>query len=132
MLLDIRYLFSQEQLAPTVGHDLIPYQAIRTLLRMVSTCNRAGIVKDTKASPTMPATSVLNLAAILEGQAKMQLELADLKNRGVNKMEALRQVLTTTQPHSPSSSDILYHLIPCHHTNPDAAILSLTPLPPPS
>ena len=26
----ISYLFLQEQLAPTVGHELIPYQAIRT------------------------------------------------------------------------------------------------------
>ena len=39
----------------------------------------------------MPAGNNLNLAAILEGQAKMQQELADLKKRSADKMEALRQ-----------------------------------------
>ena len=58
---------------------------------MVSTRSRAGIVKDLEAGPTMPAGSTLNLAAILEGQAKMQQGLADLKKRNADKMEALRQ-----------------------------------------
>jgi len=48
-------------------------------------------LKEPKAGPSMPAGNNLNLAAILEGQAKMQQELADLKKRSADKMEALRQ-----------------------------------------
>ena len=91
MFPNILLLFSQEQLAPTVGHELISYQAIRELARMVSTRGRAGIVKEPEAGPTMPVGSTLNLVAILEGQAKMQQELADLKKRSDDEMEALRQ-----------------------------------------
>ena len=39
----------------------------------------------------MPANNTSNLAAILEGQAKMQHELADLKKCSANEMEVLRQ-----------------------------------------
>jgi len=47
-------------------------------------------VKDPKVGPNMPVGSILNLAVILEGQAKMQQELADLKKRSIDEMEALR------------------------------------------
>jgi len=58
---------------------------------MVSTRNRAGVTKQTEAGPVAPAGSTSDLAAILEGQAKMQQELADLKKRSADEMEALRQ-----------------------------------------
>ena len=91
MFPNISYLFPQEQLAPTMGHEVIPYQAIQTLSRMVSTRSKAGIVKHPEAGPTMYANITPDLAAILEGQAKMQQELVDLKKRSVDEMEALRQ-----------------------------------------
>ena len=47
---------------------------------MVSTHSRSG-----------PANITPDLAVILDGQAKMQQELADLKKRSADKMEALRQ-----------------------------------------
>jgi len=55
---------------------------------MVSTRSRAGVNKQTDASPSRPANITLDLAAILDGQAKMQQELANLKKR--NAIEALR------------------------------------------
>jgi len=58
---------------------------------MVSTRSRTGISKEPEAGPSMPASNNLNLAAILEGQAKMQQELTDFKKRNVGEMEALRQ-----------------------------------------
>jgi len=58
---------------------------------MVSTHSRAGISKEPEAGPSMPANNNLNLAAILEGQAKMQQELVDPKKRSADEMEALRQ-----------------------------------------
>ena len=91
MFPNISYLFPQEQLAPTVGHEAIPYQATRTLSRMVSTRSRARIVKHPEASPIMLANTTPDLAAILEGQAKMQQELVNLKKRSVDEMEALSQ-----------------------------------------
>jgi len=57
---------------------------------MVSTRSRAGIVKHPEADPTMPTSNTPDLAAILEGQAKMQQELVDLKKRNADEMEALR------------------------------------------
>jgi len=57
---------------------------------MVSTRSRARLSKEPEAGPSMPAGNNLNLAIILEGQGKMQQELADLKKRNVDKMEALR------------------------------------------
>jgi len=46
---------------------------------MVSTCSRAGVNKQAEAGPVAPITTTSDLVAILEGQAKMQQELADLK-----------------------------------------------------
>jgi len=46
---------------------------------MVSTRSRAGVNKQVEAGPSRPANITLDLAAILDGQAKMQQELADLK-----------------------------------------------------
>jgi len=81
----------QEQLAPTVEHEVISYQAIRTLSRMVSTRSRAGTMKHPEACPIVPANTTPDLAAILEVQAKMQQELTDLKKHNADEMEALRQ-----------------------------------------
>jgi len=74
-----------------VGHEVILYGSTHTLSKMVSTRNRAGVTKQTEAGPVAPAGSTSDLAAILEGQAKMQQELADLKKRSADEMEALRQ-----------------------------------------
>ena len=48
-------------------------------------------MKQPEVGPTMPTNVTPNLATILEGQAKMQQELADLRKRNGDKMEALRQ-----------------------------------------
>jgi len=48
---------------------------------MVSTRSRAGVNKQVEASPLGPANITPDLAAILDSQAKMQQELADLKKR---------------------------------------------------
>ena len=47
--------------------------------------------KQVDAGPSGPANITPDLAAILDGQAKMQQELADLKKRSADEMEALRQ-----------------------------------------
>ena len=78
----------QEQLAPTVGHEITLYYPFSP--KMVSTCSRAGVNKQADAGPSGPANITPDLAAILNGQAKMQAELADLKKRSVDEMEALR------------------------------------------
>ena len=57
---------------------------------MVSTRSRAGVNKQTKAGLVAPAGTTPDLVAILEGQAKMQQELIDMKKRSVDEMEALR------------------------------------------
>jgi len=57
---------------------------------MVSTRSRAGVNKQAEAGPVAPANITLELAAILDGQAKMQHELADLKKHIVDEMEELR------------------------------------------
>jgi len=57
---------------------------------MVSTRSRVGVNKQAEAGPAAPATTTLNLAAILDGQAKMQQELADMKKRSAEEIEALR------------------------------------------
>jgi len=79
----------QEQLAPTVGHKVILYGSTHILSKMVSTCSRAGVNKQAEAGPVAPITTTSDLVAILEGQAKMQQELADLKKRSADEMEAL-------------------------------------------
>jgi len=58
---------------------------------MVSTRSRAGANKQADAGPSGPANITPDLATILDGQAKMQQELADLKKRSADEMEALRQ-----------------------------------------
>jgi len=59
--------------------------------KMISTCSRAGVNKQADAGPSRPANITPDLAAILDGQAKMQQELADLKKHSADEMEALRQ-----------------------------------------
>jgi len=80
----------QEQLAPTVGHETNTFST-RFSLKMVSTRSKAGVNKQADAGPSGSPGITPDLAAILDGQAKMQQELADLKKRSVDKMEALRQ-----------------------------------------
>ena len=58
---------------------------------MVLTRSRAGVNKQADAGPSGPANITPDLAAILDGQAKMQQELADLKKRSADEMEVLRQ-----------------------------------------
>jgi len=74
-----------------VGHKVILYGSTRILLKMVSTRSRARVNKQTEAGSVAPTGTTPDLAAILEGQAKIQQELADLKKRSVDEMEALRQ-----------------------------------------
>jgi len=59
--------------------------------KMVSTGSRAGVNKQADVGPSGPAGITPDLAAILDGQAKMQQELTDLKKCNVDDMEALRQ-----------------------------------------
>jgi len=58
---------------------------------MVSTRSKAGVNKQADAGPSGPASITPDLAAILDGQAKMQQELADMEKRNADEMEALRQ-----------------------------------------
>ena len=59
--------------------------------KMVSTWSRAGVNKQADVGPSGPASITPDLAAILDGQAKMQQELADMKKCSIDEMEALRQ-----------------------------------------
>jgi len=59
--------------------------------KMVSTRNRVGVNKQADAGPSGPASITLDLATILDSQAKMQQELAYLKKCNADEMEALRQ-----------------------------------------
>jgi len=52
-------------------------------------------MKQPEAGPTASANVTLDLAAFLEGQAKMQQELADLRKRNADEMEAPRQENST-------------------------------------
>ena len=88
---EFSYLFPQEQLVPIVGHEVTPYLATRILSTMVSTRSRAEVKKQPKAGPTAPFNITLDLAAILEGQVKMQQELANLRKHSADEMEALKQ-----------------------------------------
>jgi len=65
--------------------------SIRFSLKMVFTRSRAGANKQEDAGPSGPPSITPDLAAILDGQARMQQELADLKKRSAEEMEALRQ-----------------------------------------
>jgi len=58
---------------------------------MVSTRSRARANKQADAGPSGPPSITPDLAAILDGQAEMQQELADLKKRSAEEIEALRQ-----------------------------------------
>jgi len=73
-----------------MGHEITFYGPTRILSKMVSTRNRAEVNKQAEAGPAAPANITLELAAILDGQAKMQHELADLKKRSADEIEALR------------------------------------------
>jgi len=77
-------------LAPTVGHETNTFST-RFSLKMVSTHSRAGANKQADAGPSGPLSITPDLATILDGQAKMQQELADMKKRSSEEMEALRQ-----------------------------------------
>jgi len=48
-------------------------------------------MKQPETVPTAPANVTQDLAAILEGQAKIQHELVNLRKHNVDEMEALRQ-----------------------------------------
>ena len=78
-------------MAATVGHEAILYGSTRILSKMVSTCIRARVNKQTEAGHVAPSSTTAHLADILEGQPKMQQELADLKKRSADEIEALRQ-----------------------------------------
>ena len=86
-----------EEIADYVGKvTLVPnlsclYLSTRFSLKMVSTRSRAGVNKQADVGPSEPANITPDLAAILDGQAKMQQELADLKKSNADEMEALRQ-----------------------------------------
>ena len=73
-----------------MGHETNTFST-RFSLKMVSTHSKAGVNKQADAGPSGPPGITPDLAAILDGQAKMQQELADLKKRNVDEMEALRQ-----------------------------------------
>ena len=69
-------------MAPTVGtNNTLP---IQESLKMVSTRNKAGVSKEAKARSKDVFINQVDLAAILEGQAKMQQEFADFKKRSAN------------------------------------------------
>ena len=72
-----------------MGHEIILYGPTCILSKMVSTRSRAGVNKQAEAGPATPPTTTSDLAAILDGQAKMQQELADLKKRSADELEAL-------------------------------------------
>jgi len=72
-----------------VGHEIVLHHSLSP--KMVSTRSRAGVNNQVEAGPSGPANITLDLAAILDDQAKMQQELADLKKRSAEEMEALRQ-----------------------------------------
>jgi len=76
-------------LAPTVGYEITLYYPFSP--KMVSTRSIARVNKQVDAGPSGTANITPDLATILDGQAKMQQELANLKKRSVNEMEALQQ-----------------------------------------
>ena len=86
----VRCLDSEEQLAPTVGHKTNTFST-RFSLKMVSTRSKVGVNKQADAGPFGPPDITPDMATILDGQAKMQQELVDLKKRSADEMEALRQ-----------------------------------------
>jgi len=75
-------------LAPTVVHETILYYLFSP--KMVSTRSRAVVNKQVEVGPSGPANITLDLAAILDGQVRMQQELAELNKHIADEMEALR------------------------------------------
>ena len=71
-----------------MGHETNTFST-RFSPKMVSTRSKAGVNKQADAGPSGPAGINPDLVAILDGQAKMQQELADLKKRSADEMEAL-------------------------------------------
>jgi len=71
-----------------VGHEIVLYHPLPP--KMVSTRSRVGVNKQVEVGPSRPLNITSGLAAILDGQAKMQQELADLKKRSADEMEALQ------------------------------------------
>ena len=84
---DISCLFS----TGTIGAHRGARDSTLLSLKMVSTHSRAGVNKQVEAGPSGPTNITPDLAVILDSQAKMQLELVDLKKRNADEMEALRQ-----------------------------------------
>jgi len=72
-----------------VGHEITLYYLFSP--KIVSTRSKAGVNKQVDAGPSGTANINPDLAAILDSQAKMQQELADLKKHNADEMEALRQ-----------------------------------------
>ena len=75
-------------MAPTVGHETNTFST-RFSLKTVSTRSKARVNKQADVGPSRPAGITPDLAALLDGQAKMQQELTDLKKRSADEMEAL-------------------------------------------
>jgi len=73
-----------------VGHETNTFST-RFSLKMVSTCSKARVNKQADVGPSGPTGITADLAAILDDQAKMQQELADLKKHNADEMEVLRQ-----------------------------------------
>ena len=73
-----------------MGHETNTFST-RFSLKNVSTRSKAGVNKQADAGPSGPLGITPDLAAILDSQAKMQQELANLKKRSADEMEALRQ-----------------------------------------
>ena len=71
-----------------MGHETNTFST-RFSLKMVPTRSKAGANKQADAGPSGPPGITPDFAAILDGQAKMQEELADLKKRSAE--EALKQ-----------------------------------------
>jgi len=88
---EISYLFSTRTIGAHYGAQDNTLQTNPCFSKMVSTRSRVGVNKQAEAGPSGPANITPDLAPILDGQAKMQQELADLKKRSVDEMEALQQ-----------------------------------------
>jgi len=71
-----------------VVHETILYYLFSP--KMVSTRSRAVVNKQVEVGPSGPANITLDLAAILDGQVRMQQELAELNKHIADEMEALR------------------------------------------
>ena len=69
-------------------HETILYYLFSP--KMVSTRSRAVVNKQVEVGPSGPANITLDLAAILDGQVRMQQELAELNKHIADEMEALR------------------------------------------